>query len=298
MISMKPIHILILNYCELKRLDHDTGNCTFQKEVGLCRIMAESIYSVCSIQIGIPSTKEVRVEVNRKKMGFADRAIFILGMTLAGVIAFILVAGVIIAILKFFYMDSKKQSVQIHSVPMLDDEPKEALIAAPFEQRLAEAIQLHDEAMAGNADTVRIANLIFERLRLDHPGHAIADAYHGSVMVLLAMDMDNPIERKERARSGLMLLDEAVASSPQDRTIRMLRVTSASRLPERPFYHAETAIEDYIFLIEEDLRQPGSLDTETYTNIIGELGEAYRQVDRHQEAEYCLSMLNKKRPAN
>jgi hypothetical protein len=69
-----------------------------------------------------------------KKMGFADRAIFILGLTLAGVITFVLVVGVIIAVLKF-YMNSKKQSVQIHSGTIQDDEPKAALIAAPFEQK-------------------------------------------------------------------------------------------------------------------------------------------------------------------
>jgi hypothetical protein len=108
---------------------------------------------------------------------------------------------------------------------------------------LTEAIQLHDESIAGNADTVRVANRILERITFESSG---------------------------------------------------TRVTSASRLPD-PFYPAETAFEEYILLIEEDLRQPGSLDTETYTNIIGELGEAYRQVDRHQETEYCLRRLNKKR---
>ncbi|TXK79814.1 hypothetical protein FU659_19170 [Paenibacillus sp. N3.4] len=61
--------------------------------------------------------------MNMKKMGFADRAIFILGLTLAGVITFVLVAGVIVAVLKFF-MDSKQRPVQIHSGPMPDDEPK------------------------------------------------------------------------------------------------------------------------------------------------------------------------------
>jgi hypothetical protein len=40
-----------------------------------------------------------------KKMGL-DKAIFILGLTLAGVITFVLVVGVIIAVLKY-YMDSE-----------------------------------------------------------------------------------------------------------------------------------------------------------------------------------------------
>jgi hypothetical protein len=68
----------------------------------------------------------------------------------------------------------------------MDRDPKAELIAAPFEQRLAEAIQLHEEALAGNEDALWEANRVIERLRLDYPGHAIADAYHGSVLVLLA----------------------------------------------------------------------------------------------------------------
>lgn len=72
--------------------------------------------------------------MNMKKMGFADRAIFILGLTLAGVLTFVLVVGVLIALVKF-YMDSKKGSVQIHTGPILDDEPNAALIADPFEQK-------------------------------------------------------------------------------------------------------------------------------------------------------------------
>jgi hypothetical protein len=72
--------------------------------------------------------------VNMKKMGFADKAIFILGLTLAGVITFVLVVGVIVAVIKF-YMDSNKRSLQIDSDPILDDEPNAELIAAPFEQK-------------------------------------------------------------------------------------------------------------------------------------------------------------------
>ena len=45
-------------------------------------------------------------------MGFADRVIFILGLTLAGVILFVFIAGLIIAVLKIF-MSSNKSSVQI-----------------------------------------------------------------------------------------------------------------------------------------------------------------------------------------
>jgi hypothetical protein len=173
-------------------------------------------------------TEGVRMRLNTKNMGFVDKMLFILGLTLSGVIAFVLVVGVIVALIKL-YMDNKMHSVRIHSAPMLDDEPEAELIAASFEQRLAEAIQLHEEAVAGNADALWEANRVIERFRLDYPGHAIADAYHGSVLVLLARTMRDPMERRKWARRGRKLLHEAAASSPQDHTIRMLRDTIASR---------------------------------------------------------------------
>ncbi|WP_227793645.1 hypothetical protein [Paenibacillus guangzhouensis] len=57
-----------------------------------------------------------------KKMGFADRVIFILGLTLAGVLTFVLVIGVIVAVIKF-YMDNKERTIQVQSDPMLKDDP-------------------------------------------------------------------------------------------------------------------------------------------------------------------------------
>lgn len=161
-------------------------------------------------------------------MGFLDKMLFILGLTLSGVIAFVLVMGVIVAVIKL-YMADKMHPVQIPSTPLLDDEPKAELMEAPFEQRLAEAVQLYEEAAAGNVDALWEANRVIERLRLDYPGNAIADAYHGGVQVLLARTMRNPMERRKWARRGLKLFHQAAATSPQDHTIRMLRDTIASR---------------------------------------------------------------------
>jgi phosphatidylserine decarboxylase len=73
------------------------------------------------------------MRLNMKNMRFADKMLFILGLTLSGVMAFVLVAGVIVALIKL-YMDNKMDAVQIHSAPLLGDEPEAELIAAPFEQ--------------------------------------------------------------------------------------------------------------------------------------------------------------------
>ena len=81
---------------------------------------------------------------------------------------------------------------------------------------------------------------------------------------------------------------------PRDTAVRMLRNSAASLLSDRSLYPVETAIENYIHLIEWELRQPGSLDKETYYRMIYELGKAYQRVDRFQEAEYCSGMLRGK----
>lgn len=54
------------------------------------------------------------LKLEMKKLGFFDRALFILGLTLAGVIVFVFAAGVVVALLKM-YFDLKK-SVKANTV--------------------------------------------------------------------------------------------------------------------------------------------------------------------------------------
>ncbi|MFC5468823.1 hypothetical protein ACFPPD_08815 [Cohnella suwonensis] len=164
---------------------------------------------------------------------------------------------------------------------------------AVFERRLAEAVELHNEGLGGISDAVWKANRVFETLRKDFPDQPIADAFHGSIMSLIARDESNPMIRFQWAKRGLKLLDEAVASAPSDNRIRLLRGNIAYRLPEQFFHRTETVIEDYLFLIDGELRNPGSISKDTYEKLIFELGEAYHRIDRRPEAELCWSRLLK-----
>jgi tetratricopeptide (TPR) repeat protein len=175
----------------------------------------------------------------------------------------------------------------------LSDHPENKPNTASFEQRLAEAINLHNEGVAGNTGSVWEASRVLEELRVDHPDRPIADAFLGSVMSLIARDETNPLTRFQWVQRGLKLLDDAVASDPSDSRIRMLRGNVAYRLPEQFFQRTETAIEDYLVLIEGELRNPGSISIETYNKLIYELGEAYHRINRVQEAELCWSKLLK-----
>jgi hypothetical protein len=169
-----------------------------------------------------------------RNMDFRDKVLFILGMTLCGVFVFVLVMGVIVAL--FTSRDGKKRTGTIDSVPMQDDEVAIALKAESDEQRLAEAIQFHDEGAAGNVDSILKANPIFAQLRLDHPRMLDNESilrqscgFNGKGCL--------ESDRKERAtRRGLRLLDDAVASSP-----RILR-SVCSAIPQLPCYPIDPCI--------------------------------------------------------
>ncbi|TVX97930.1 hypothetical protein [Cohnella terricola] len=61
--------------------------------------------------------------MNLRKMGFWDKMIFILGLSLGGVIAFVLLVGVLVAVIRL-YMTNETRSARKDSAPMLDDQPE------------------------------------------------------------------------------------------------------------------------------------------------------------------------------
>jgi hypothetical protein len=167
--------------------------------------------------------------MDMKKIGFADKMIFILGVILAGVFAFVILMGVIVALFKY-YLDNKKekQSTPIRSIYVEDEQVME-LKADPFEQILAEAVQLHEEVITGKKDRIQEAYRLFEQLRKDYPGQPIFKAYHGSIIILLAKAEENSVEKQKLTKRGLRLLEEAVNASSQDSNILELRSFHTSK---------------------------------------------------------------------
>ncbi|MDQ6421676.1 hypothetical protein RB620_19810 [Paenibacillus sp. LHD-117] len=87
-----------------------------------------------------------------KKMGFLDRAIFILGLTLAGVIAFVLVAGVIVAMLKL-YLESKPRRVKVNAVTMRNEKATAKREKDSEDRRSTEREELPDNTDPDNSGT-------------------------------------------------------------------------------------------------------------------------------------------------
>jgi hypothetical protein len=158
-----------------------------------------------------------------------------------------------------------------------------------IDERLGKIISLYKEGAKGNVTAVQEANQLLERLRLEHPDHPLAEAYHGSIMLLIARDKTNSLERLRWAKNGLKLLDKAVAAAPHDSRIRYLRGRSAYRLPEKYFQRTRTVIEDYTFLIDQE----GQLEAMGIDNskLTYELGEAHRRIGRNEDAARCWTKL-------
>jgi pentapeptide MXKDX repeat protein len=112
-------------------------------------------------------------------------------------------------------------------------------------------------------------------------------------LLLIARDKTNPLERLKWAKNGLKLLDKAVAAAPNDSRVRYLRGRSAYRLPEKYFQRTRTVIEDYSFLIDQELLQEGHLGAMDidYSKLTYELGEAYHRIGRNEDASRCWTKL-------
>lgn len=156
---------------------------------------------------------------------------------------------------------------------------------------LEQVIPLHKDAVEGNEKAVQDMHQLLEQVRSDYPSHPLADAYHGSTMILIARDTTKPLEKLRWSKAGLKLLDEAVSAAPQDGMIRLLRGKAAYKLPEKHFHRAQTAIEDYTFLIDRKMHEEGFLKTEIYLQLIYELGEVYCRIGRNQAATMCWKRL-------
>lgn len=163
--------------------------------------------------------------------------------------------------------------------------------SSSFNVRLDQAIGLYREGVAGNVTAVQEANRLLERLRFDYPASPLADAYHGGIMILVARDKTKPLDKLRWSKNGLKLLDKAVAAAPQEGIIRLLRGKAAYKLPEKHFQRTQTVIEDYTFLIDQEIRQEGILKNEEYSQLIYELGDAYYRIGRNQDAAICWRRL-------
>ncbi len=141
-------------------------------------------------------------------MDVGNKILFILGMSLCGVLVFVLVMGIIVAL--FISIYSEKQLGTTDFTPIQDDENCDR-VESPIRREENEVIQFHKEE-ARNVNSIGRANHIFTHLCLDYPICSITKSYHGNIAVLMARDALNPIQRAVETKDETTL-DESVVSS-------------------------------------------------------------------------------------
>lgn len=162
---------------------------------------------------------------------------------------------------------------------------------SPAEQLLETAIDVHLDAVAGEPGAAARATGLLERYRADNPDNPVANAYYGSSLALLSRDEPNPLDRLKLVQRALKLLDNAAAAMPDHIKIRKLRGKVSFELPEHYFHRTTTAIDDYLYLFERELNEPGTLPLADYERMIAELGDAFERIDLPKQAERCRKEL-------
>lgn len=152
-------------------------------------------------------------------------------------------------------------------------------------------LPLYRDGVAGNEAAVQEAHRLFEQLRKKKPAFPLADAYHGSIMILIARDTAKPLEKLRWSKAGLKLLDQAVVAEPNNAMIRLIRGKATNKLPENHFHRTATAIEDFTFLVELQERQEVTFEESEYAQLLLDLGDAYRRIGRNGDAAACWRKL-------
>jgi len=159
------------------------------------------------------------------------------------------------------------------------------------EQQLDKARKSYDLGVAGDKKAVAEAYQLFKKLHLENPQNSDIEAYYGGVTCLLGRDEINPIERFNKVREGLKILDRVVRNFPDNIQARMLRSRVCARLPEMYFHRTATAIEDFNHLVSLYEKDNSTFPPETYRQLLYDLDEARKSLGRTPKANSAPAKL-------
>jgi tetratricopeptide (TPR) repeat protein len=159
---------------------------------------------------------------------------------------------------------------------------------------LKQAIDLHQQAAKGDKEAVNEAYKLLNEIRIQSPQNNLVNAYYGSVITLMGRDAVDPMKRFEKTLKGLKILDQAVQKEPENIQIRILRANICFRLPEMYFHRTTTAIEDYNYLLRRHEQDPNIFPEASYYQFLYDLGNAYQNIERKNDAEVVWEKLRAK----
>lgn len=111
---------------------------------------------------------------------------------------------------------------------------EQRLAVAPGDQRALWIVGLanHNLAVDGPRGLAAKAEASLLKLLTLDPANALALAYLGNAVIMVARDSRNLMTKASTVQKGLEKLDQAVKLSPDDLHIRLLRAGSGKRLPK------------------------------------------------------------------
>ncbi|MFZ5942887.1 MAG: hypothetical protein ACOYVD_02170 [Bacillota bacterium] len=149
---------------------------------------------------------------------------------------------------------------------------------------LEEAIKLHELGIQGDKEAVIQAYKLLSDFVEHEPENIEAWGYLGSITTMLGRDAINPTERMNKTLEGLKILDQVINSQPDNIQNRSLRAHVCYNLPEMYFHRTKTAIEDFNYLISRYEENPSSFSQNFYWNLLYDLGIAYKNINKVEEA--------------
>lgn len=161
------------------------------------------------------------------------------------------------------------------------------------QELLAQAIDLHNKGVEGDKEAVKQAHRLLKEFCMDYPDNLLAEAYLGSSTALLGRDEIEPNKRFKLVLEGLKILDGTVSKASDNIEIRTIRGYVCYRLPEMYFHRLTTAVEDFSNLASRFEKNRKVFSKDFYCKILYDLGSAYKQLERFEEAHETWRKLLK-----
>lgn len=154
-----------------------------------------------------------------------------------------------------------------------------------------EATRLHDLGVAGSKAATAKAVEMWQRAHEADASDAVAKAFYGSSLALLARDSTDTKTIFTNTIKGLKLLNSAIGRDSSNPKIRILRAYLMYSLPESFFQMTEKSIKDFRFLKSAYEMDKSIFDQEMYHRILYDMGVAHERIGEHEKAQKVWSKL-------
>lgn len=150
-------------------------------------------------------------------------------------------------------------------------------------------------AAAGNDKAGDLAKEYLGALLKMEPRNTLAMVYYGSLMSIFARDAEEPWEKMEYMQVAVARMDKAVALSPENAQVRLVRACNAIHLPAM-FNRLGMALSDLAKIETQIQSGKSNLDGHDLVMFYFNYGVGHQKKGRLEEAKACYSQVLKMAP--